>query len=140
MTDSLTTITLNTPASRTMRLLIGAVDGSEMIIRVPLYNRFITELDTLFGLYGGIFVMDVTHFIETHECVPLFVAKDDVLQMALSKRVLVLIPQRVCIVQKMYKTFRDTLPLFMFSQELYLMFVKAVLVLEYSKGCKEVGK
>lgn len=140
MSDNLSTITLKIPASRTMRLLIGSVDGSEMIIRVPLYNSFITELDILVGMYGGIFAMDVTHFIETHECVPVFAMKDVVLQMALMKRILVLIPRRGCLIERMYRVYRDKLPLFMFSQELYLMFVKAILVLEYSKECKGLGK
>ena len=140
MPDNLATITMKIPPSRIMRLLIGSVDGSDMMIHVPLYNTFITELDILVGMYGGIFAMDVTHFIETHECVPVFATKDVVLKIALSKRILIFIPRRGCLIERMYRVYRDKLPLFMFSQELYLMFVKAILVLEYSKECKGTGK
>jgi len=129
------------PASRGMKLLIGfdsASNSDSLLIRVPNRNSLLTEMHRLHSAYGGVFAMNLSHFIETHECVPLFMEPEELL--SLNQRILILIPsdsEPRNMVHKMYETFSRDQPLFMFDRTFHLMFVRAVLVLEYSCQSKQ---
>jgi len=126
----LTPISLNMPANRNMNLLIATVEGDELIIRVPNVYTLKIEMDQLYGRYGGVFAMNMTVFIETHNFVPLFDTTANLLALAKTTRILILIPGN-SIIRSMYESPKAGLPLFMYGQELNLMFVRASLILEY---------
>lgn len=133
----LNALTLKTPVSRTMNLLIATVVGGHMIIRVPLFHAMKTEIDQLNTTYGGVFAMDLSLFLKTHECVPLFETPTALLERTKTSRLLVLIPDgEGGTIQRLYASdfWKRQEPLFMFDRELYLKFVRAELVLEYSNA------
>lgn len=138
VTDSVTDpVTAFSAAADAAAVADTAPASSKLLIRVPNRNGLLTEMHKLHSAYGGVFAMDLTHFIETHECVPLFMEPEELVKLSLQRRILILIPfvhGPSNMVQKMYETFRRDLPLFMFDLEFYLMFVRAVLVLEYSRS------
>ena len=128
----MTTITQNFPADRRMNLLIGTLQEEALVFGVPHYNQMKTEIDHINSMYGGVFAMNLTHFIGTHECIPLFESPASLIDRAKTARILILIPNLTCQIRRMYETRFADLPLFMFSQDLYQRFVKATLILEYS--------
>lgn len=117
-----------------MRLLVGLAAGDTLLIRVPLFNQMKTEIDRLYAVYGGVFAMNVSHFILTHECVPLFESPASLLELSKTARILILIPGISDDVHRMYETWRKAEPLFMFDRGLHISFVKAALVLEYKQS------
>jgi len=48
------------------------MDKDVLLIRVPEYNNMKLEIERIYSTFGGVFAMNVTRFIETHECVPMF--------------------------------------------------------------------
>jgi hypothetical protein len=138
VTDSVTDpVTAFSAAAVAAAVADTAPASSKLLVRVPNRNGLLTEMHRLHAAYGGVFAMNLTQFIETHECVPLFMEPEELLTLSLHQRILILIPFAPGpsnMVQKMYETFRRDLPLFMFDLEFYLMFVRAVLVLEYSRS------
>jgi len=116
-----------------MNLLVGTVIGDTFVLRVPQYNTLMTEMDRLVALYGGIFALNLSRFIETHDFTPLFESKERLLELAATTRIIIFIPCNL--IQAMYETFRDPgepQPLFMFSQALIPMMVRTILILEYT--------
>lgn len=130
-------ITLKMPVSRKMNLLIGTVVDGEMIIRVPMFHTMKTEIDHLYSVYGGVYAMDLSLFLKTHDCIPLFESPEKLLERTKVARLLILIPDGGDI-QRLYETYRSgfSFPLFMFDREFYLKFVRAELVLEYSEATR----
>jgi len=120
------------PPSSRMNLLVGTVIGDTFVLRVPQYNTLMTEMDRLVALYGGIFALNLSRFIETHDFTPLIESKERLLELAATTRIIIFIPCNL--IQTMYETFRRPapLPLFMFSQPLIPMMVRTILILEYT--------
>jgi hypothetical protein len=113
-----------------MNLLVGTVIGDAFVLRVPQYNTLMTEMDRLVALYGGIFALNLSRFIETHDFTPLFESKERLLELAATTRIIIFIPCNL--IQTMYETFKRPQPLFMFSQPLIPMMVRTILILEYT--------
>lgn len=123
-------ITMRFPPSSRMNLLVGTVIGDAFVLRVPQYNTLMTEMDRLVALYGGIFALNLSRFIETHDFTPLFESKERLLELAATTRIIIFIPCNL--IQTMYETFKRPQPLFMFSQPLIPMMVRTILILEYT--------
>ncbi len=119
-----------------MNLLVGTVIGDAFVLRVPQYNTLMTEMERLVSLYGGIFALNLSRFIATHDFTPLFETKERLLELAATTRIIIFIPCNL--IQTMYETFRPSgapstpQPLFMFSQALIPMMVRTILILEYT--------
>lgn len=121
---------------RIMNLLVGAVKGADMIFRAPFQHLLKTELDRIHATYGGVYAIDRTHYINTHECIPIFASPTEVLELTKTTSILILYPERNTLIERLYEenkgdTSEAQRPLFMFSLELYLMFLRSVLILEY---------
>ena len=119
---------------RIMNLLVAAVKGEDMIFRAPFQHLLKTELDRIHSAYGGVYAIDRTHFINTHECVPIFALPAEILELTKTTSILILYPGRHTLIERLYEEnngSKDQRPLFMFSLELYLMFLRSVLILEY---------
>lgn len=123
-----------------MNLLVGTVIGDSFVLRVAQHNSLLTEMDRLVSVYGGVFALNLSRFIETHDFTPLFETKERLLELATTTRLIIFIPCNM--IQTMYETFRPAAappappappaPLFMFSQALIPMMVRTILVLEYT--------
>jgi hypothetical protein len=117
-----------------MNVLIAKED---MILCVPMFNTMKTTIDNLFSVYGGVYAMDLTLFLKTHDCVPLFESPEKLLERTKTARLLILIPDGGDI-QRLYENHRSgfSLPLYMFNRDFYLKFVRAELILEYSEATR----
>lgn len=137
MSELFDKITMRCAPSSRMNLLVGTVINDAFVLRVPQYNTLMTEMDKLVSLYGGIFALNLSRFVATHDFTPLFETKERLLELVANTRLIIFIPCNM--IQTMYETFRPaavapapSAPLFMFSQELIPMMVKTILILEYT--------
>jgi hypothetical protein len=115
----------------TMNLLIGGIVEKSFVFRVPRLNNLHIHMNILQNTYGGIFAMNMTEYIERFTSVPLFETGPVLLNLAKTKRIVILIPSGI--IQTMYESYRILdRPLYSFDRNLFLTFIKASLYLEYA--------